>query len=239
VSAADDMKHVRRERERELKQRDRAKVRELKRRVAELRKERPRRLAQVRELCRAGRVAAREQTVLLREQMRVELARRVHDVRQAARTVCEENQARARLELATEIRAADKAARSEAFDVKRRYGRKGVKLTAFQKAQRRRELASESDDAVRHNLPPELVPVFERVRVSVKGKPGMSRTEAFLHWVHDNADQVHALLYEQAEHDADKLIAQQEELERRLATGYHHDVVYEAATADPEGEVPF
>lgn len=233
------MKFVRRMRERELRERDRAKVRELKRRVAELRKERPRRMAEVREYCRAGRAAAREQTALLREAMRVELARRVLDVRQAARTDCETRRAATRLELTQQIRAADKAARSEAFDVKRRYGRKGAKLTPFQKAQRRRELAGESDDAVRHNLPPELVPVFDRVRTRVRGKPGMSRTEAFLHWVHDEPDQVHAILFEQAERDVEKLVQQQEELERRLATGYHDDEVYEAATTDPEGEVPF
>lgn len=239
MSAADDMKFVRRERERELKARDRAKVRELKRRVAELRKERPRRLAEVRELCRAGRVRAREQTALLREQMRVELKQRVLEVRQAARSACATTQAATRAELAAQIRAADREARSEAFDVKRRYGRKGGKLTPFQKAQRKRELASESDDSVRHNLPPELVPVFDRVRVAVRGKPGMSRTEAFLHWVHDNPDQVHAMLYEQAERDVEKLVRQQEELERRLSTGYQDDEVYASALTDPDGEVPF
>jgi hypothetical protein len=239
MSAADDMKYLRRERERELKQRDRQMVRELKRRVAELRKQRPRRLAEVRELCRVGRVRAREQTMLLREQMRVELAKRVHDIRLSARTECEANRSRTRAELGAEIRQAEREARSEAFDVKRRYGRKGTKLSPFQKAQRRRELSSESDDAVRDNLPPELVPVFNKVRVMVKGKPGMSRTEAFLHWVHDHSDEVHAILFEQADRDVDKLIAQQEELERRLATGYHHDDVYASAVADPEGEVPF
>lgn len=238
MSAADDMKFVRRMRERELRERDRAKVRELKRRVADLRKERPRRMAEVRDLCRAGRVRAREQTMALRELMRAELAARVLEVRQAARTECETRRATTRAELAAQIRAADKEARSEAFDVKRRYGRKG-KLTPFQRAQRRRELASEDDDAVRNNLPPELVPVFNKVRVMVKGKPGMSRTEAFLHWVHDHPDEAHAVLYEQAERDVAKLVAQQEELERRLDTGYHDDAVYEAATTDPEGEVPF
>jgi hypothetical protein len=233
------MKYVRRERERELRARDREKVRELKRRVAELRRQRPQRMAEVRELCRAGRVRAREQTALLREQMRLELAERVQAVRQAARTECETTRAATRAELTAQIRAADREARNEAFDVKRRYGRKGGKLTPFQKAQRRRELASESDDAVRHNLPPELVPVFDRVRLAMRGKPGMSRTEAFLHWVHDNPDQVHAMLYEQADRDVEKLVRQQEELERRLVTGYHDDEVYAAAIADPEGEVPF
>lgn len=51
----------------------------------------------------------------------------------------------------------------------------------------------QSDDAVRANIPAELVRVFEKVKRGVRGSPHMSRTEAFLHWVEENPDEVLAI----------------------------------------------
>lgn len=66
---------------------------------------------------------------------------------------------------------------------------------------RRAEAIKESDDEVRRNLPADLQAVWARV----KHKPGMrggkriSRTERFLHWVHDNSATVERMLNEEAE----------------------------------------
>lgn len=49
-----------------------------------------------------------------------------------------------------------------------------------------RERREESDDAVRANIPRHLLPYFERVKRGIKGSPRMSRTEEFLHLVHEN-----------------------------------------------------
>lgn len=53
---------------------------------------------------------------------------------------------------------------------------------------------TESDDRVRGNIEPELVPVWERVKTRIKGTRHRSRTEAFAHWVQEHPDDVAAIL---------------------------------------------
>lgn len=75
----------------------------------------------------------------------------------------------------------------------------------------------ESDDEVRQNLPPELVPVFDRHKRRFKDSPRKSRTEAFLHWVEEHPDEV---LFEQsqaAEAAAAREIAELQKAERAMA----------------------
>lgn len=73
-----------------------------------------------------------------------------------------------------------------------REGRRGLVETKMlpKRAPRRagaaRERREESDDAVRANIPRHLLPYFERVKRGIKGSPRMSRTEEFLHLVHEN-----------------------------------------------------
>jgi len=66
------------------------------------------------------------------------------------------------------------------------------------------ERSGESDDAVRNNLAPDMVPVFNAVRKHIKGGPRKSRTEAFLQWAEENPGEVFALM----QHDADRYLAQ-------------------------------
>jgi len=53
-----------------------------------------------------------------------------------------------------------------------------------------RERASESDGTVEGNLPPEFVPLWHRVKRSIKGNERKSRTEAFLEYVAENPGEV-------------------------------------------------
>lgn len=46
--------------------------------------------------------------------------------------------------------------------------------------------ASESDDEVRQNIPPDLVPLYNRVRTGIKKCAGKTRTEAFLEYVEEH-----------------------------------------------------
>ncbi len=46
--------------------------------------------------------------------------------------------------------------------------------------------ASESDDEVRQNIAPDLVPLFNRVRLGIKKCAGKSRTESFLEYVEEH-----------------------------------------------------
>lgn len=66
------------------------------------------------------------------------------------------------------------------------------------------ERRQESDDEVRTNLQPDMVPVFNAVRRFIKGAPRKSRTEAFLQWAEENPGEVFELL----QHDADRYLAQ-------------------------------
>jgi hypothetical protein len=79
-----------------------------------------------------------------------------------------------------------------------------------------RERAQESDDEVRNNLEPNMVPVFDSVKKYIKGTPRKSRTEAFLQWAEENPGEVFELM----QHDADRylasLLAEQERTEREM-----------------------
>ncbi len=46
--------------------------------------------------------------------------------------------------------------------------------------------ASESDDEVRQNISPDLIPLFNRVRMGIKKCAGKSRTESFLEYVEEH-----------------------------------------------------
>lgn len=46
--------------------------------------------------------------------------------------------------------------------------------------------ASESDDEVRQNISPDLIPLFNRVRTGIKKCAGKSRTESFLEYVEEH-----------------------------------------------------
>jgi hypothetical protein len=73
-----------------------------------------------------------------------------------------------------------------------------------------KERAQESDDAVRANLPPEMVRVFDAVRKHIKGGPRKTRTEAFFEWAEENPDEVWSMMQHQAERDLAALLAEQE-----------------------------
>jgi hypothetical protein len=112
------------------------------------------------------------------------------------------------------------------WDEERRYQRQLQRAESVFKrktaaAERRtaKERRAESDDAVRANIPAELVRVFEKVKRGVRGSPHMSRTEAFLHWVEENPDEVLAIQEADAEKQFRKLLAEQARLERTQARG--------------------
>jgi hypothetical protein len=163
--------------------------------------ERARVAAEIKELRARERARINRITKEMRQEARNRCQLRKVKIRQSAKNAAE----RARLELIeqrrlqAEIRAVDRRIRKEA---KRR-------VTG---AERR----AESDDQVRQNIPPEMVPVFDKIRRTIKAKPGMSRTEAFLHYVEENPGEVYAVQYADEDRELQKMIAehQKEELEQ-------------------------
>lgn len=99
---------------------------------------------------------------------------------------------------------------------------------------RKAEGKAESDAEVLRNIDAELVPIWEVVKKSITGSAKRSRTEAFLHWVEENPDEIQAIL---AEHFQGRGL--EAELERAQ---YEQAAEYEAARAEPapeDDEVPF
>lgn len=85
----------------------------------------------------------------------------------------------------------------------------------------------ESDDAVRRDIPPDLVPVFNKVKSRIKGKRTRDRTEAFLEWVEENQDAVIAMQAQAADVDVERLIREREAADAAAQSA--HDAAVEAA----------
>ena len=85
----------------------------------------------------------------------------------------------------------------------------GKRIAAQERRQRRREEQSESDDEVESNIEAELVPVWRKVKRDIHGSPRMSRTEAFLHYVEENDDEVWAIRGDEMDRELGDLSAEQ------------------------------
>ena len=184
-----DKRRLRREIERERKRVVKARLVELRGLIAEARAKRKAELVVIRDQCRAERKA-----------LALTCSVRRDEARQAARSRVAEQRA-----AIGDVQKEERVYRDVAA-----LGRKpGVK---------RAERRAESDDAVRANLPPDLVPVFDTVKRHIKGTQRKSRTEAFLEWAEENPDAVWTLRASSADRDVERLIAEHERLERQQRT---------------------
>lgn len=194
----------------DLKRADRMRVKALRARVRELKRARVEGVRQVRQTCRGAIGELRARKAELLAQIR-ELTKRIQQRAARCKGYVDATQARSMGELA--------AARAELEDKLREIARettwtKRATLAARSSsrssaAKRAAELRAESDDAVRANLPPDLVPVFDRVRRSIKGTPRMTRTERFLEWAAEHPADVWEI---QREADHRAMVAHDREL---------------------------
>lgn len=180
-----DKAKLKREIERERRQRAELRLRELRVLIDEARKARDEAIQAVRADCRVKRQELRESCAL-----------RAARARAAGNQVVEERRAAAKEERKYErmLRAGDRPSRLRST---------------------RRERARESDDEVRANLSADMVPIFDAVRRHIKGTERKSRTEAFLEWAEENPGEVFSLMQHQADRELARLIAEQERLERQ------------------------
>jgi len=141
-----------------------------------------------RDACKRERRELREPAAQVRQAARLQAERAIAAMRDRAAATCAVRKDRAATvggALVAKRQARLRAAKAEA----RRVMRPGAKAKRSTAKERR----AESDDDVRINIDPELVPIFDRVRRTIKGSAHRSRTEAFLEWVHDHPDQVLAM----------------------------------------------
>lgn len=156
----------------------------------------------------AGARLAKKQAI---RQVQADCAR----ARVDARLSCQERAARAR-----ETGSIEVAERTAALKGERVYEgqiRRGDKPRALRSTATERR--QESDDEVRSNLKPEMVPVFNAVRRHIKGNTRKSRTEAFLEWCEENPEEMFALLTHETDRELSRLIAEHTRTER-MARGY-------------------
>jgi len=228
-------RELRKRRERELKARDKAKLRELSQRLKHARAARPHRIREIRGLCRIGRQNLKARLRALRAETLAELRETAKRLRDEQRGECQTSSSAARENLTKAI----DAAHTELADARRQfrsfYGRKSSGgVSGRQRATERRQ---ESDDEVIRNLPPELVPVFRKVRGKIKAGPRRTRTEAFLEWVESNTDEAHAIVFDQVEADVSRMVREHEQISKRLRKSRAYEDPEAAAHA--LGAVPF
>lgn len=150
--------------------------------------------ADAKSACAEGRVAARVEGHALKERAKSD----AKTLREKARGSCEEK----KRSVAEERKYQRELRKSEAAN------RASARASRASSATRR----AESDDEVRGNIPPELVPLFDRVKRSIKASPRRSRTEAFLEYVEAHPGEEYAAI----DDATDALIA---DLERQQRAG--------------------
>lgn len=198
-----------------LRAKDREKLQALKAQIAEVKKRRRGALRLVVTKCRRAGRDLRAQVKSYREQERARINQEVERMREAARLTChmrKEAVKDAAMKLEAKAKRTLQAERQLQRDLKtaEQYGRqkeRALRVTA-------REQQAESDDRVRANIDPELLPVWEKVKRSIKGSPKMSRTEAFLHWVEENPGDAVAIQQDAADAELKRLLREQREAER-------------------------
>jgi hypothetical protein len=84
-------------------------------------------------------------------------------------------------------------------------------------------------------LPSDLVPLFERVKRSIKASPRMSRTESFLKYAEENASEVLIALDDRT----DALIRELEDQEREARRSLRRPPPRPRYTPTQLAEVPF
>jgi hypothetical protein len=218
------MKEIAREHRRE----QREKLAHLRQELRDARALRQTALRQAKDRCRTDRLAARARARELRARLLAELRQAVRAERTRAKEDCAaglaearaiaDNVQRARAELAAERKYRRDLARIE------RANRQRFKETRRATSAERR---GESDDEVRGNIPPELLPLWERVKRSIRGSSRMSRTEAFLEYAEEHPSEVLEVLEDRTDALVRELEAKEREARRALQRGVPKDVFAE------------
>jgi chromosome segregation ATPase len=147
----------------------RKQMRKLKAEEKAAKDEREKKLARLRMVCQRAKAKLQQSCAARRDATRSEARAKVEASKQSRRQAREDYSELKRFERQAEERR-----------------RKHRKLPA--------EARQESDDTVRQNIPAELLPVFEKVKRSIRGTPMISRTEAFLQYVEENPDDVQNII---------------------------------------------
>lgn len=170
--------------------------------------------------------------------------RRARELHKASRATFARWKRETSAQLRQEIRAlraeaAITAARAALAEVQG--ARKRERIWAGSSRSTAAERKHETDDAVRANLGPDELTVFESIKDKLRPGPRMSRTEAFHHWVHEHSAEVARILEKQAHADVLKLEREEREARKQMSRSMRrrsHDELRASAAAMLEA-VPF
>ena len=161
------------------------------------------RLTELGVLLKAAREARRESIERIRLQCR--------KAREKLRNVCGVRRDRARREGTEVVNARAREIHEERHldKLQRTTGKRSARLGSKPIGRVRnagRERESESDDAVRRDIPPELVGVFNKVRRNIKSTDRRTRSEAFLEWAEENPGEIYAMQEQEAAREIKQLV---------------------------------
>jgi len=230
TTAKENRTRLQRELADHLREKDRASLAVLRAKILAARVERRHRLHAARQSCRSALLSLRERQKAQRHQLTLDHRAE----RELDRTACHAGKRQAR----EEGDALRRQAESEYEDERgfQRQMRRATKPRVERSTVRERK--QEDDGAVRNNLPPELVPVFDKHRRSIKGSARRSRTEAFLQWAEENPDEVIAVQQAEADRALHELLKQERELGRSARSARRYRQTPEEL-AKALAEVPF
>jgi hypothetical protein len=207
---------------REHRRKDREKLADLRARIRGLKARRKDAMTKVVERCRAGRHAAKERAKervrAIREEARALIQNARAEETARARAACQTRKEKVRTAArsATEKRRGELAAeRALQREMKRIEGWARKRKKAQQRTTAA-EARQESDDAVRANLPPEVVPLFERIKRSIKGSSRQSRTEEMLLYAEEHPNEIVDAQEELSRREIARLIREEASLARAV-----------------------
>lgn len=199
-----DRRKLNREIAEHLREKDREALAALRARIEAAKAERRQMVRAARETCRTALLSVRQRQAAERRRLTLE-----HQAeRERGRVACTTGKTEAKRQGHELERTAKRTLREERT-FQRQIRRAGKKPPERSTA---RERALEDDDAVRNNLPAELIPVFDKHRRSFKGSPRRSRTEQFLEWAEENPDEVLAVQQAEADEALKELLRQEARL---------------------------
>lgn len=181
----------------------RAEKKAIRERLARIRKARQSRVRAARQWCSRSRKRTTQRAGQIREQHRNQARAEVEKLREASGSACARRVSKAKQTgTKQEQRARQKLQDAKAYE---------RSLGGYKPKRKRttsRERKQQSDAAVRRNLPPELVPVWDSMATEFHGGPRKSRTEEFLEWVQENPAEIVALTGDWADAQAAEDIAE-------------------------------
>jgi hypothetical protein len=209
-----DKKKLWKEIDADQRRKDREKLVAMRERIRQQKKAWPEKRAAAKSVCSSEREKARARALEIRARHKEQAAKEIATEHSTAKTRCSTEKSSHRMSV-DELRAqlkAEKTHQRQLRAISRSNRSRELSRARRPGLAKARERQGESDDEVRSNIPPDLIPLFEKIKRTIKASPRKSRTEAFLEYVESHPGEE----YEAIEDKTDALVR---ELERQQRSG--------------------